>query len=400
MANFKIEDLALERKGSIKIGPFGSQLKKNEFVSSGIKVYDQETTFTNDFNSGNNFISEEKFNYLKSCEIFEGDILVSMMGTIGKTVIVPKNAPRGILNSHLLRIQSNHKIIDSEFLKRSISEAPYVKSQIQNKSHGGIMSGLSASIVKSIKVIVPTIKEQRKITKILWAWDTAIETLEQLIAKKERYKKAMMQKLLTGKVRFKEFKGEKWKFLPLREMVENFIVPMRDKPKDLKGLIPWCRIEDFDGKFLSNSKSGQGVNKKTISEMNLKVYPIGTLLVSCSANLGVCAITESELVTNQTFIGLVPKNGTSVEFLYYQMIFNAKNLNKLSSGTTISYLSREEFENFKIDIPSSKEEQLKISAFLNSIDEELNALNCRRKIYVLQKQGLMQQLLAGKIIVN
>ena len=99
-----------------------------------------------------------------------------------------------------------------------------------------------------------------------------------------------------------------WRRVPLHEVVDSFIVPMRDKPKRLDGPIPWIRIEDFDGKWVSGSSSRQGVDSEMVAEMNLKVFPEGTVLCSCSATLGTCAITTRPLISNQTFIGLVPNS--------------------------------------------------------------------------------------------
>ena len=173
--------------------------------------------------------------------------------------------------------------------------------------------------------------------------------------------------------------------------MEEFIVPMRDKPKKLDGEIPWCRIEDFNGIYLTESKSNQGVTIETVKEMNLKIFPINTILVSCSANLGVCSIVKFPLITNQTFIGLVPKNEISPEFIYYIMNLSARRLNSLSSGTTISYLSRREFENFRIRIPLLRE-QIKVSNFLLNIDTQVRLLQSKIDKSKTWKKGLLQKM--------
>ena len=198
------------------------------------------------------------------------------------------------------------------------------------------------------------------------------------------------KKLIPG-LRFPEFENEgEWEEKSLNKVVTDFIVPMRDKPKDLSGNVPWCRIEDFNGMYLSGSKSNQGVSIETIKEMNLKVYPINTLLVSCSADLGRCAITQKPLVTNQTFIGLVPDvKKVNTVYLYYVMTNSSKELNARSSGTTISYLSRQQFEKFEIWLPNTKEQQ-KIASCLSSLDDLIEAHS--KKIILLNdhKKGLMQ----------
>ena len=127
--------------------------------------------------------------------------------------------------------------------------------------------------------------------------------------------------------------------------------------------------------------------------MNLKVYPVNTLLVSCSADLGRCAITSEKLITNQTFIGLVPKkNGVSTVLLYYIMSNAKDRLNARSSGTTISYLSRKEFERFEIKIPKTRAEQQKIANCLFSLDKLITAQTEKIEALQAHKKGLMQQL--------
>ena len=151
--------------------------------------------------------------------------------------------------------------------------------------------------------------------------------------------------------------SENWKTATLSEFVKEFIVPQRDKPTTFGGEIPWCRIEDFEGPYLSASKSGKCVTTKSVAEMPLRVFPTNTVLVSCSANLGRCAITTRPLVTNQTFIGLVPKDDVDSKFLYYLMGSKSAVLNEMATGVTIRYLSREKFSNLIVSIPSLPEQQ-------------------------------------------
>ena len=190
---------------------------------------------------------------------------------------------------------------------------------------------------------------------------------------------------------------DSWSIVRLDEIVEKFIVPMRDKPKSFDGEIPWCRIEDFKGIYLSKSKSNQNVSEETVNEMNLKVYPIGTVLVSCSADLGRCAITKVPLTTNQTFIGLFPKVRTDSLFLYYKMIDSAKKLNILSTGTTISYLSRKQFESFQLLFPSEIIEQQKIAEILSTVDAKIEVIDQQITETQALKKGLMQRLLTKGI---
>ena len=187
-----------------------------------------------------------------------------------------------------------------------------------------------------------------------------------------------------------------WEFTRLDTVVDKFLVPMRDKPKVFSGEIPWVRIEDFIGKYLYESKSKRCVNQSTIDEMRLKVYPEGTVLCSCSARLGVCTIIANKMVSNQTFIGLVPGNEIDKEYLFYRMEYHADDLQKLSSGTTIAYLPIEKFEEFPVLVPPLPE-QKKNASILTSVDNVIE--NTQKQIDKLQdlKKATMNELLTKGI---
>jgi type I restriction enzyme, S subunit len=186
-----------------------------------------------------------------------------------------------------------------------------------------------------------------------------------------------------------------WDTTKLGDQVEDLIVPMRDKPKQFNGEIPWCRIDDFNGKYLYTSKNGRFVDEDTILKMNLKVFPKGTVICSCSAKLGICAIAGNPLITNQTFIGIVPKTFDK-EFLYYLMKSYAKRLQSLSTGTTISYLPKDKFENFIIAKPPLNE-QRKIAVILSTVDAAIEQTDAIIAQTERMKKSLMQELLTKGI---
>ena len=95
----------------IKIGPFGSQLKKEYLQKEGYKVYGQENVYQKDMAIGERHISFKRFSLLKTCEIKASDFLISMMGTIGKCMVVPSKFHQGIMDSHLIRLRLRKSII-------------------------------------------------------------------------------------------------------------------------------------------------------------------------------------------------------------------------------------------------------------------------------------------------
>ncbi|MEM7183979.1 MAG: hypothetical protein AAF518_23965, partial [Spirochaetota bacterium] len=107
----KFEDLTK----SLKRGPFGGDLKKNIFVKSGYKIYEQQHAIKNDFSLGHYFIDEKTFKKLEACKVKPGDYIVSCSGTMGRIARLPQNAPIGIINQALLRIKIDEKIINPKY---------------------------------------------------------------------------------------------------------------------------------------------------------------------------------------------------------------------------------------------------------------------------------------------
>ena len=168
--------------------------------------------------------------------------------------------------------------------------------------------------------------------------------------------------------------------------VADTIVPQRDKPEALDGPIPWVRIEDFDGKFLDRSKSGQGVTASQVSSMPLRLFPTGTVACSCSCTMGATAITTRPLVTNQTFIGLVPGPNLDASYLYYLLQALQPDLQRAASGAIQQYLSQDNFRALRFMLPPM-EEQRRIADFLDDQVARIDSLleRARHQIGLLQE---------------
>lgn len=180
-----------------------------------------------------------------------------------------------------------------------------------------------------------------------------------------------------------------WKTVKLGDVTKEFIVPQRDKPKNLCGDIPWCRIEDIDGIYLSGSKSGKGVTAKDVKEMPLRIFPAGTVIVSCSADLGRCAIVSKPLITNQTFLGIVPDETIYAKYLYYLLRSRAEQLNSMATGATIKYLSRDKFSSLEIPLPPLAE-QKRIVALLDEAFAGIDEAKAKTEEILERTQALFE----------
>ncbi|MFA5158589.1 MAG: restriction endonuclease subunit S [Patescibacteria group bacterium] len=187
-------------KNAIKPGPFGSALKKNFYVEKGFKIYGQEQVISGDAFYGDYYVNEEKYKEMEGFKVNAGDILISLVGTIGKILIVPGNYEKGIINPRLLKITPDSTKADSQFIAHLL-KSDFLIQQMSQKSHGGTMNILNKGMLMSVGFGVPPLKEQKEIAEILSAVDEKISINKKLKDKLNLLKKGLMQDLLSGKVR-------------------------------------------------------------------------------------------------------------------------------------------------------------------------------------------------------
>jgi type I restriction enzyme S subunit len=152
------EDLAKNSKA----GPFGSSLKKEYYVSNGYKIYGQEQVIRGDPYYGDYYIDEERYKQLKSNAVEPGDILISLVGTIGKVLILPENIQPGIINPRLVKLSLRNDLIDSKYFKYYM-ETKSARHYFSAVSHGETMKILNLGILRKLPIPLPPLAEQRRI---------------------------------------------------------------------------------------------------------------------------------------------------------------------------------------------------------------------------------------------
>lgn len=287
------------------------------------------------------------------------------------------------------------------------------ESQYLLFGNGNVLQIINSTSQGNIACVLPPLENQHLIACYL---DSVCSDIEVLISKTrssiEEYKKlkqAVITQAVTKGVRGKremkdsgvDWIGEipkEWDILNLVAHT-SMLTPMRDRPENLDGPIPWIRIEDFDGKYISSSKASLGVSKETVRSMNLKIYPVGTILCTSSCIMGKCAIVSRELVSNQRFIGIIPDQNTCENFLYYLMLSNSERMNYLATGALQANLSRSSFEHLKVQFPSYQE-QKEISDYLDTKCAEIDKLIAKKEQLVKElesyKKSLIYEVVTGK----
>jgi type I restriction enzyme, S subunit len=160
----RIEDLASRQPRSIQSGPFGSSLLHSEFTATGKLVIGIDNVQDGRFSMGAaHRISNEKFRELERYAARPGDVLVTVMATIGRTCVVPQNIEPAIITKHVYRITPNQDVVLPEYLHIAIRGGEVVRAQLLGATRGQTRPGLNGSLLKKIYVPIPSIAEQKAI---------------------------------------------------------------------------------------------------------------------------------------------------------------------------------------------------------------------------------------------
>ena len=378
-----------EQTNGIKIGPFGSQLKKELLVNVGYKVYGQENIYEKNMELGKRYISVNHFKKLISCELIEDDFIISMMGTIGKCMIVPKLAEPGIMDSHLIRLRLDKKKIQSELLLHFFT-SQILLNQVKRLSVGGIMDGLSSKIIKNIIVPLPPSKaEQTAIATALNDANALISALEKLIAKKRAIKQGAMQELLKPK--------EGWEEKEFGSITDKIIgggTPSRSNPIFWGNEIPWVTVKDFA--TFNSLCTQEYITKDGLKSSASHLIPKGTIITSTRMALGKAVIYDVDVCINQDLKAIFPKKEIVTKYLFYWFQYNSKLIEDLGNGSTVMGLTLVDLRQIKIFLPSFST-QARIAQILSDMDAEIEVLEKKLEKCKRIKQGMMQELLTGRI---
>ena len=340
------------------------------------------------------YISELEDKNMKSTRIQPRDVLLNITGaSIGRCCVVPDNFKQGNLNQHvcIIRLQKN---VDCNYLLSYISCDELGQKQIQSFQAGGNREGLNFQQIAAMLIILPNTDEQQMISNKLSYYGKKIRLMEELIEKKQKQRKWLMYKLLSGEKRLKVFDKE-WKMSRFSSLFDERVETNNAYEELLSitgaGIVPRSTLEGKD-----NSSEDKSKYKK------IYVGDIGYNTMRMWQ--GVSAYSNYEGIVSPAYTILKPKDNADAKFFSY--LFKIPSIvflfYRYSQGLVddTRNLKYENFKKIEVNIPTDIEEQKAIAKILSQSDKEIELLQQQLEQIKIEKKVMMQLLLTGIVRVN
>lgn len=365
---------------SVKTGPFGSMLHAEDYVAKGTPIVTTEH-FKNGILPlvGKDIpqVGIEDLKRMSSYTLTKDDIVFSRVGSVDINALVTVRQKGWLFSGRVLRVRP-FKQTDSLYLHYGLLKHS-VRSDIVSRAVGLTMASINTKILGETELSFPPLNEQHSIASALTSIDNLISSLGKLIEKKKNIKQGAMQQLLTGQIRLKGF-SEPWGEKKLEEVCSvkrGVRVVKRNLTTD--GLYP----------VYQNTNFPLGYSNQYNVEANTPFVIIG----GSAGQVGICR----ERYWAADDCAFFACHDIYKEYLYYVLLLNQSNiLHNVRTGT-IPRLDRSFLSNMVVYISSNIDEQQAIANILSKMDNDITALEAKRAKYEAIKQGIMQQLLTGKI---
>ena len=346
------------------------------------------------------------------------DIVLARTGaSVGKSYHFNRDSFSGemVFAGFLIKVKSDAKKLNPIYLKYFLKSDPYWHWVKVNSMRSG-QPGINSQEYSSLKIpLPPTLEEQQAIASALSDVDELIRSLDGLIQKKQAIKKGAMQQLLTpnksgqaSKKRLPGFDGE-WEKISLKQLTDRSFELFNDGD-----WVESDHIIDQGIRLLQTGNVGVGkfkesrnkkyINEESFKKLNCKEVKVGDLLICRLADPPgraciVPDLKEEKMITSVDVSILRPKEDEVDKHFLLQVFSTTEwfdEVNEKCGGTTRTRISRSALGNIELSLPSY-EEQKAIGTIFKDMDLELQTLRQKREKYVQIKQGMMQELLTGRV---
>ncbi|WP_420575251.1 restriction endonuclease subunit S [Ekhidna sp.] len=413
----------------ISMGPFGSDITVDNYVSSGVPVLNGSNIsgvkLTENFE---NYLTPEKAKSLKKANAKRGDIVITHRGTLGQISYIPYDSKREnyVISQSQFRVSLKTDLVDPIYFTYYFHSTEGQKRLLSFKNHVGVPALAQATTnFRLLEFPYRPLKEQKAIAKILSDLDSKISLNNRINQELEAMAKLIYDywfvqfdfpddngkpyKSSGGKMvyneQLKRAIPEGWgdgTFEDIGEIVGGS-TPSRsiDENFTVGDGTPWITPND-----LSNNTGNKYITRGEfdatdlgVKDASLRKMPPGTILLTSRAPIGYTAIAREETTTNQGFKSIVPSKGYSTEYTYYTVRLYIKAMIQYASGSTFKEISGGTLRTIKISVPP-KELVISFTDKVESIFKKQDILEKENQKLSELRDWLLPMLMNGQVTVG
>ena len=339
---------------------------------------------------------------IKRYQVFNGDLFFTRSSIVPSGIAFcnwyrcsEKKAV--VFDSHVVRFKTNTDVVNPMYLYLACIR-PDARKYFLANAKTATMTTIDQTVLGRCPIPYPALKEQAAIAEAVSDADSLISSLQKLIEKKKAIKQGAMQELLTGKKRLPGFSGE-WSKQQLGDIcnIVNGGTLSTSIAEFWNGEILWCTPTDITScstKYIYTTESK--ITESGLKASSATLLPKGALLLCSRATIGEVRIAGNTICTNQGFNSLVVHQNISNEWLYYMVHVLKFNMLEKAIGSTFLEISKKDLAELDIIVPEFTEQKA-IAQVLSDMDSEIELLEKKLAKYQQIKQGMMQELLTGRI---
>ena len=389
----KLGDVATVKGG--KRLPKGTNLITEPNSHPYIRVRDLNNQSTLELNDDFEYVDDETQKSISRYIVEAGDIVLSIVGTIGLVAIIGESLHKANLTENCVKLTQLDGV-DRDylyyFLKSGLGQAEIAKGTV-----GAVQAKLPIKNIQDIDVVLPDISTQQKISSILRSIDNKIDNNQKINDNLEQQAQSYFQELFVDKA------NPEWTTGTISDLgaVVGGSTPSKAKPEYYtESGIAWITPKDLSinkSKFISHGEND-------ITELGLKnssaaIMPEGTVLFSSRAPIGYIAIAAGEVTTNQGFKSVVPKPEIGTPFVYFFLKHNLPFIEGMASGSTFKEVSGSTMKNIPAVIPDVDTLD-RFNDFCTSIFAQQRVLEEQSHSLAVLRDNLLPKLMSGEIDVS
>lgn len=327
----------------------------------------------------------------------KGDVLISAAGTLGRTIVF-EGKDAYFQDSNIVWLATDKELLCNEYLYH------YYKVIKWGASEGSTIARLYNGIICNTHIALPDVEEQKQIAMVLSEIDELISLTEKQISKKKAIKQGAMQELLTGKRRLPGFSGE-WETRTLHEISNEMVdgpfgSNLKTEHYTTERQVRIIQLSNI-GEAGWNNANVKYTTFSHAAELQRCIVQPGSILIAKMMPAGraiICPDNEKSYILGSDVVKVVPNSSVDSRYLVYatKSRFYLDQIADDTQGSTRARTSVSKLRKTAILFPE-KDEQIAIADILSEMDMEIAALEGKIAKYRQIKQGMMQQLLTGKI---